>query len=443
MRYISPLLLLIICSACPKSVSSSKPRVSILSRSYFTPILVYLTPGESIQPSFIIDEAKKLIPDFTNLEEVPDSILFDAFQIKTLTEGDEGFISPGITLLLNTFVNMSEEETERFGKAKQAIAISFFGTKDNVVDKQKSICDFIYALVKDKKVTVADVSTFEFFSPTLWKEARVDNFTEKVKNITGHVTIHLYREEEFCRAVTMGMNKFCLPEISIKNFPCSYQNTFGNIINATIQTLSENPFVFADSTLMIDLTAIKNDSVRKYLLVDIKNQAKKVAQVKLRSVIPEEGDNPNFQLLIEFNDNNYSSPQEQQIALADNLFGSKDSLSYVQHDEKLLEASQHARLRLPELRQLFSKGLEPGYSIMVKCPFPTKAGGNEWMWIEVTMWNGEEMQGVLQNDPYEIDGLKAGAIVDMKESKIFDYLLYKPDGTFEGNETGKIIEGQN
>jgi hypothetical protein len=31
----------------------------------------------------------------------------------------------------------------------------------------------------------------------------------------------------------------------------------------------------------------------------------------------------------------------------------------------------------------------------------------------------------------------------MKESKIFDYLLYKPDGTFEGNETGEIIDGQN
>jgi uncharacterized protein YegJ (DUF2314 family) len=380
---------------------------------------------------------------FRNVEEVPDSVTFDGFQVNMLAEGDDGFISPDITLLLNTFTNMSEEETQRFGKAKQAIAISFFGTKNNVIGKQQNICDFIYAIVKNKKVIIGDISTYEFFSPAMWKKARVDNFTSKIKNITGHVTIHLYREEEFCRAVTLGMNKFCLPEISMKNFPCSDQNTFGDIINATIQTLSEDPFINRDSSLMINLNAIKNDTVRKYLLYDIKPQAKKAAQIKLRSVIPEEGDNPTFQLLIEFNDDNYSSPQEQQMALADNLFGSKDSLSYAQHDAELLQASQKARLRLPELRDLFSKGLEPGYSIMVKYPFPTKAGGNEWMWVEVTKWHSEDMQGVLQNDPYEIDELHAGAIVDMKESKIFDYLLYKPDGTFEGNETGEIIDGQN
>ena len=78
---------------------------------------------------------------------------------------------------------------------------------------------------------------------------------------------------------------------------------------------------------------------------------------------------------------------------------------------------------------------------MVKKPFET-ANGNEWMWIEVTQWEGEQMTGVLQNDPYEIPDLKAGAVVIFSESEVFDYILYKPDGTTEGNETGKILESR-
>ena len=38
--------------------------------------------------------------------------------------------------------------------------------------------------------------------------------------------------------------------------------------------------------------------------------------------------------------------------------------------------------------------------------------------------------------------LKAGARVKVKEADIFDYILVKPDGSMEGNETSKLIEKQ-
>ena len=48
----------------------------------------------------------------------------------------------------------------------------------------------------------------------------------------------------------------------------------------------------------------------------------------------------------------------------------------------------------------------------------------------------------MQNDPFEIADLLAGAIVTIERSEIFDYILYLPDGTQQGNETGKIISGE-
>ena len=38
--------------------------------------------------------------------------------------------------------------------------------------------------------------------------------------------------------------------------------------------------------------------------------------------------------------------------------------------------------------------------------------------------------------------LKAGARVQVKASEICDYILYREDGSKEGNETGKLMKKQ-
>lgn len=62
--------------------------------------------------------------------------------------------------------------------------------------------------------------------------------------------------------------------------------------------------------------------------------------------------------------------------------------------------------------------------------------------LSLTKWEGSSIEGILQNDPFNIPELKAGARATVNQSDIFDYILNKPDGTSEGNETGKIIEQQ-
>ena len=192
--------------------------------------------------------------------------------------------------------------------------------------------------------------------------------------------------------------------------------------------------------MFIDLQKIKHDQLRNQLTTDLKANAKKNAWIKLKTVIPEEGDNINTQLLIVFKDAKFSSAQEEQTATLKNLFGTEESLAFTDHDSEILEASEKARLRLPGLKTKFNKGLEPGYSILIKAPFKTDEGGREWMWVEITKWENEFVTGILQNEPFKIANLKAGSIVFANEKDIFDYMLYKPDGTHEGNETGKILE---
>jgi len=125
--------------------------------------------------------------------------------------------------------------------------------------------------------------------------------------------------------------------------------------------------------------------------------------------------------------------------LLHSLFGSADSITYVQHTKRLLAASEAARTKLPELQQAFARGLKPGEYLLVKAPFATPKGGQEWMWVEVTAWKGDAITGLLNNDPVDVPTLHAGQIVQVSQSKVFDYLRRLPDGHEEGNTTGVIL----
>ncbi|REN17115.1 DUF2314 domain-containing protein, partial [Mycobacterium tuberculosis] len=89
----------------------------------------------------------------------------------------------------------------------------------------------------------------------------------------------------------------------------------------------------------------------------------------------------------------------------------EDSVTRVKHNDELLAASKAATAQLPKLREAFAKGLQPGEYILVKAPFTTRDGGNEWMWVEVARWNGDAIEGLLKNEPVDVPGLHAGQMV--------------------------------
>jgi uncharacterized protein YegJ (DUF2314 family) len=118
----------------------------------------------------------------------------------------------------------------------------------------------------------------------------------------------------------------------------------------------------------------------------------------------------------------------------------------IEHNPELLSASIAAKGKLPELRRAFNAGLKPGEFIDVKAPFPADNGGREWMWVEVTRWKANDIQGLLESDPFEVSRLHSGQMVEVREEQVFDYIHQYADKRIEGNTTGEIIrkmsEGQ-
>ncbi|MEL7313145.1 MAG: DUF2314 domain-containing protein [Pseudomonadota bacterium] len=284
-----------------------------------------------------------------------------------------------------------------------------------------------------------DEATREIFSPAAWREQRIETWNDGVPNAQDHTTIHAYKNGDYVRAITLGMEKFGLPDIAVNDFAWSNGQSVGSLINLVTQTLVEGGDFNDDFSLDVDIEAVRNDQVKTSLLDAVLDNAQLSLNVQFKPEEPEQGDPDNFILEIRFDTDPSLSVQEQQDVLISELFGARDSIVMVDHNAKILAASEAARKKLPGLRDDFVAGLEPGEFIHVKAPFETPEGGNEWMWVEVVSWEGTSIRGLLQNDPYYIPDLRAGAEVEVSMDDVFDYIRRLADGTSEGNETGALI----
>lgn len=446
-RILLPLLaLLMFPSACKDSNKEVQildlPTSSIQNDQYYASYCIYhLEKIDPIDLNKIKTRVADLLPTYQLVDSLSSETGNNEFMIDWFADPKNEYPAPDLDYLKFSGHNLSSQEMSLLQSPFSAVSITFSGTNKNVIDDQISINNLISSLLNDLTI-VTDYTTYESFNRKSWNKDRVANFNKDNQDITSQYTIHLYRENEFCRAVTLGLGKFCLPDVSIQSISCHDQRSYGSLINLVCQTWIENPVIREDSTMILNIETLKNDSVKTRLLNSLEENASKKALINLLAVQPQEGDAYNSQFELVFNDNSFSSIQEHQQVLISQIFGVNDQIEYINHDERILQASQRAKDKLPELKDTFNKGLEPGYSILLKAPFETDNGGREWMWIEVTEWKLNSIKGILQNDPFEISNLKAGAIVSVDQEEVFDYIFYNPDGTSEGNETGKILSNR-
>lgn len=101
-------------------------------------------------------------------------------------------------------------------------------------------------------------------------------------------------------------------------------------------------------------------------------------------------------------------------------------------------ASERARKAFFAQEERFRRGLAPGEHLLIKAGFKA-ADQTEFMWVEVTKWKKDAIEGILSSDPYYVKKLRAGMRVTVALADVYDYILYKPDGSEEGNETGKVL----
>jgi uncharacterized protein YegJ (DUF2314 family) len=335
---------------------------------------------------------------------------------------------------------LSKEQEVALQKTTQALILDFAFPKKDVWRALRSANEFVEELAHQTGGLVWDEETRAIFSSEAWHKIRLDGWQGVVPSMKSQITIDAYENGEFIREISMGMKKVGLPDVVVEEVPRVSDALAGSLINLVAQSMAEGHLAETNRTYKVDIQAIQNANFRESLLKTLKPNATKVACLNIWRGVPEKGDPNNELIEIGFDRYAGADMHEKEAAAFSWLFGWEDSVKHIRHTHELLAESQKERGNLPKLERDFAVGLKPGESIALKAPFQTPDGGTEYMWVEVQRWKNGKIKGVLIDDPEYVPSLHDGAIVEIKEAEVFDYVRHFPDGHDEGNTTGAMIE---
>lgn len=336
---------------------------------------------------------------------------------------------------------LSKAQADAVQGAKQALQLNFSHPKKNTMQGLLTAYSLAEQVARETGGLLWDEETREMFTPDKWHELRLSNWPGGVPEVSKSITIHSYKTGQLVRAITLGMTKFGLPDIVVDQYPWSSGNSMANIINLLAQALADGTPIGQGGNLDLPINAGKNSRGRE--LSGLRTPVQSVARLALVKSRPEEGDPANRLVEITFDRYPGADALARQDAMLSALFGDSERVKGIRHNAELAAASQSAQMKLAGLRAHFARGLQPGETIRVKVPFARPNGSSEYMWVEVSSWKGEKIEGMLRNEPLKIPGMRGGQVVQVRQDKVFDYLHSYPDGRQEGNTTSKIIEKMN
>lgn len=282
------------------------------------------------------------------------------------------------------------------------------------------------------------------YTTQYWIDNVLPAFQDVFPEIRQHISIHQYQQDDgSIRSITLGFRKFGLPDLVIQQSPRYLSHQNANILTLLGQYFLENPKMQFEGKMTIDINKLISNREKEVQNKSIIADGKGNGEILFEAAKIEQGDPQNRLFSIFYRSYSKKVQFENQASFYSQFYGSSDSVVGIKHEDELLVASSNEKEKFAGYYETFKTGLKPGESLLVKAPFLTKTSGNEWMWVEIVKWEKNIIEGILQNDPYEVPKLKAGSIVKVNQSDIFDYIYYKSDGSYEGNETGKIIEEMN
>jgi uncharacterized protein YegJ (DUF2314 family) len=335
---------------------------------------------------------------------------------------------------------LSPAETAALPTSKAAAALAFSAKASDAVTQLRRAHRVAAALAAATGGVVWSEDQRIAFGADAWTDRghALDGDTPDVEPL---FVIHAYQAEKDAgvRLVSLGLGQLGLPDLVIEDATQSEGIRCTFTINLVAQLLAEGAQPDANGMLELDVGKVKNAAASKRLKDAIVNDGAGKATIQLVVGDRDDGDSDNRLWRIEFLG---TTPYHERMASTlaaifgrnDGAYGAKSG------DAELAAASQKAKADFAALRPRFDKGLPDRDQLLVKAPFKTDSGGQEYMWIEVRTWKGAKIGGILTDEPFEVASLHAGAPVEVDEPDVFDFILRHPDGSVEGNYTTPILQ---
>ncbi len=436
------LIMAVACLGCQAQAQTPIPAGPLRAEHIHFEFAIYYPESPAREPMTVLKErmqtgeaAPKLVP---SMPGKPPAFAVLAATLNTTTQ--KNYRPPDLQMVLRFGRGLTRDQAEALQRTERALILDFAHPASVSTSALRAALQLAEQVARETNGLLWDEETREIFTPDEWHKRRLDSWVGQTPDVSQHTVIHAYKSDKLVRAITLGMAKFGMPDVVVSDFSWSSNRPVGNLMNLFAQAMVEGAVITTRGVYDLDLRSVRHTDVGQAQLATLKPNATAIAKLSLVKGAWEDGDPRNR--LIEIRFDRYPGPDHyaRQEAMLGALFGFEDSVQRVRHTNELLEASRAAKAQLPGMREAFRRGLQPGEYILVKAPFATPDGGTEWMWVEVTSWDGDLINGLLKNEPANIPSLHGGQMVTVSQGKVFDYIRRWADGREDGNETGRILQ---
>ncbi len=378
-----------------------------------------------------------LTEKISNKPKAPDGVDINITEVE---DWRMSFAIPSKETLKYFGVGFNDNDFSKIYKSKFAYAIKAKFKQIKTLKHHKDLDDYLYKITKNNNGYIYDEATREMFKASSWQKRRIiEGWIDGQIAIDKHIIIHYYQiRPKVYRLITLGMAKFGLPDIVIEDVFPRKASDLSSLIKLTAYELLNNNDIKKSITINLDKLALKYEYAKYLKKYRYKNH-KKAIILGFKKATKDEGDPDNRLIELTFNSKKGENIYATQARYLIDLFGSDDKVFVTNaYRDEMLAASKKDLAMLPEIKRIFNNKLKLNEYIEVKAPFKY-SDGREWMWVLVTSWKGDKIEGILNNKPYYIKNLHSGDKVIVNEKDIFDFVYHIVDGTEIGNETTKVI----
>ncbi len=162
---------------------------------------------------------------------------------------------------------VSRTETELIQGSQQALVLDFVYDAFDHRDILRQSADIMAQISAHyKNLPVWDEQTRLLFGQGEWTAKLVKGWQENIPNIESHITIHAYEKGKYVRAVSLGMEKFGLPDLAVNGFQWSISSQMGTLLYLVGQHVAEGRLPSDrpghQGEMEIDVSAIRLDAMR-------------------------------------------------------------------------------------------------------------------------------------------------------------------------------------
>jgi uncharacterized protein YegJ (DUF2314 family) len=298
-------------------------------------------------------------------------------------------------------------------------------------------------LARDHAGYVWDEETRELFSVDQWQTTRAATWEGDLPDAHGNVVIHTYEVRPGqTRSITLGMAKLGLPDLVVQEVAPSQTMQAAIVLDALAQALVEGARPDDHGSMKVDVDALHHARARSALARYTRANATRRIELTLSTAPLEQGDARNRLLALSFPAFAGASAAERQAGAIAAFAGRKeDEVAAIRPDDpELVAAQQRVQARLPTLAATFRAGLPAGERLSVKAPFATDDDSEEWLWLDVSTWRDDSLDGTLISVPERVASLKLGAKVRVSQGQVGDYVWSGAGGKRkEGGELDDIL----